>query len=274
MKRINKWIIFALGICLVATPLTVYGASIIKKNYAYVPPAYKQVLKQESPKLTYIKNKMSAAIINYDTLEASYSEKQNNTIAKYGIVIDYKNNNAIGTIADDKGILKMEYLINNKKALEYNHSNNTYAESPTLYDKREIPAQRTSIIEGHRAINFSKNPLPLPLGRAAIAINPEQYALELMEDSAVSSQGPTQYLNRPAEIIDIQLPPVLQEKSNSDRIEFIVDNQTGAILKFTQFKGNEVNYELAATEFKVNQAVDQKIFKIDIPKTAKMGGEF
>ncbi|MEX1029440.1 MAG: hypothetical protein WDZ91_05255 [Paenibacillaceae bacterium] len=275
--KINKKFILILGIVVAMTPFTVYGASQISKNYSYTPPKLEETAAkpQQSADVLSLRGKMNQAITNYDTLEVNYTQNDGATISKAYIVVDYKTNRALGKMVAENGSVEMEYLIRDRKSVQYNNTDNTFIEAPTLEEKRQQPSQRSFIMNGNRAVNFTSNPLPLPLGRAAIAIDPQQYSSgALMEDSIVTLKGEGTHLNRTVEIVDIQLSPVLSENSNSDQIELYVDKSSGVILKFTQFSGDKTIYELEATDFKTNHIVDQSLFMLNIPRNAERISDF
>ncbi|MDQ0859945.1 hypothetical protein [Bacillus sp. V2I10] len=261
----------------VKKPKYIMSAAVVVVGFlvssSFVSPAMANVI-SNIPLISNVIDKMTEAIFNYDTLEATYVERENGKITKTYMAIDYKNNQAFGKIMDEQGIAQLKYLIKDQKSLEFKPNENTYYEASVLVETREKPEKRRYELDNKMYVHLSNNPLPMPLGRVSIAIEPEQYALSLMRYSKVTLEGETTFIDRDVEVVNIELPSDLQQETKSDRIEFFIDKQTGVILKFIQYQGTEVIYELYATEFKVNDQLNDELFKINIPESAKKIEEF
>lgn len=260
----NKKFMFLVCSLLLIIPLSVYATTTAGEN----PSTEVNHMNPNTLSIEEIRYLMSNTIFNYDTLEAEYTA-QNYT---YSMAVDYLNNKAYGLIKDNRGVTTMEYLIQDKKVIEFTPQASSYLEGEQLVEKREKPSVSTVMKQGEKYFMLASNPLPLPLGRAGIAIDPEQYALGIMEDSKILLKGNTEFVGRSAEVIEI-IPPAGYH-SDYDKFEWWIDSETGAILRFIQYNENKVVYELNAKKFIINKEVDQSIFKLDLPRSAKKNEDF
>jgi hypothetical protein len=265
MKKVKK-VLLGLALLSAVTSISLYVVSFVENDNSKAPISEVSI-KQDTPQIKHLKDKMNNSIFNYDTLEANYIEQQDNQVKNYTLAVDYINNRAIGTVSDNNDNLIEEFLVKDRKQLDYSHTSNTYTQANVLDKQRSRSTQRSLTQGGVKHIDLASNPLALPLGGASIAINPEQYTYGLMDNANVTPKEETTYLGRKVTIVDVTYP---QEKSDHDKIEFYIDKETGVLLKQTQFKGNDITYELKATNFKINHIIDSNVFDVEIPNTAKL----
>ncbi|MEX1029438.1 MAG: hypothetical protein WDZ91_05245 [Paenibacillaceae bacterium] len=239
---------------------------IVMISTAFVSPAVANVL-EHIPGINIVVEKMTTTIFNYKTLKATFIENAGGKVTTIHLSLDYNEQQAISIMSDSQGNIYKQYLIENNQSLQYNKVENTYYQAPILNEISKKPSKVSHEVNGGH-INLSNNSLPMPLGRVSIAIQPEQYALDLMQKAKVSIKGETSYVGRITDIVEVRIPNDMVDSIGSDKIEFYVDRETGIILKMTQMLKDKVIYDLYATEFKINEKFESSIFQINVPYNA------
>lgn len=256
-KKKNRWKMISY---IASAAVLMLGLTI---SSAYISPAMASVL-EKVPVLGTIINKMSDAIFNFETLEATYVEKEHGkNIAEIYAAFDYKNNRAYGITKDAMGHKQTESLIKNGKRLEYNHISKRYREEEQPVNERK----KSSRPPQPGFVRLHSNPLNINIGGATIAItDPQQYAEGLLQWAKPVIQGESKFLGRRVDVVEVYLPDEGDLRQIADKIEFYVDKQTGIILKMTEFLHEQPVRELYATMVKVNEPIKDSVFYLEVPK--------
>lgn len=94
--------------------------------------------------------------------------------------------------------------------------------------------ERITEIEGEKCYKYTSN--PIISGLEGICINPQEMAFGFLEDQSLwEITGETEYIGRKSLVIEGTTEPDYGAKLNVDKFSFLVDSETGILLKYIGF---------------------------------------
>ena len=183
----------------------------------------------------------SKVTVNPVVLNESYSE---NLSADTDIIDEYKT--------DDCKKYEEHFIDKNGQAINFNNLDRTkYVEKMfDSYDRDDVikidNEERITEIEGEKCYCYVSN--PMITGYESICINPQEMAFGFLEDQSLwEITGETEYIGRKCLVIEGNTEQDYGSKLNVDKFSFLVDYETGILLKYTGFDidGNLSDYMYA-----------------------------
>ncbi|WP_248929698.1 hypothetical protein [Paenibacillus hamazuiensis] len=239
MKKII--LIASLGLCVgVAGAYSGYFINISKANNSSVPNFVNS--KETINEIPIVKNKILKANANYKNLHGTVLRTQNGKKSKTEVWISQPNNFKVIYTPNINVPNEIITSVNDGQDVQTKEKDNTIKKSKPMKEMK--PKNK---LENENAIVPDYNGTFLPIGNINELIHPELLVQSVFRSGDISISDKLSYLDRSVTQIKVDL----KGSKLGTTQEFLVDNETGVVLKSTLYDKKEVidTLEFISIEF-------------------------